>query len=230
MLQPLRNFVRRNRTPIGLSVSLLLHVVIVCLLVIPSSDRSAGLNDAAFGPDNQTGLNIDMYVPAATGTKVARPAPATQVLDSFTKMTHPTSIEPIPLQAPKPSASLADVFGKDMIAEAPKQAQTSKPTEDDSHIKIGDRDAKTANDLWKAIAPCWHQLANKDTMGVSLNVSFSVVGSLSKPPMILREVSPKLNDHRLKSESLAIAALAQCGPYPMALGQSDVTVNFPAGG
>jgi len=63
-----------------------------------------------------------------------------------------------------------------------------------------------------------------------LSVSFSPLGNLAKPPEIERPNGARLDDRRLKSESLAINALAQCGPYLMAFGQSDVSVQFPAGG
>lgn len=83
------------------------------------------------------------------------------------------------------------------------------------------------NDLWKAIEPCWRRVADKSTQSVTLQVSFSPLGNLAKPPTILRTPGTHIDDRLLRSENQAITALAQCGPYLMAYGQQDVKVVFP---
>lgn len=217
----------RHRRPIAIGAALALHVLVVWCLILPSSGRLGP--DAALG-SSQTGVDVAFYVPNATGEREAHAAPKTppltQALDRFSDMTE-SPVQATPLKAPQPSQSLDQVFGKDLFSQSPKAAQTPKPSE--SHVDVDGRNSQSMNDLWKAIAPCWHRLANKQAASVRLTVSFSGLGNLSKPPVIIRTAGAPLNDRQLKSESLAIAALSQCGPYPMALGQKDVTVDFPAG-
>jgi len=55
-----------------------------------------------------------------------------------------------------------------------------------------------------------------------LEVSCSPMGNLAKPPVIRRNPSRRITDQMLRSESQAITALAQCGPYLMAFGQENV--------
>jgi hypothetical protein len=62
---------------------------------------------------------------------------------------------------------------------------------------------------------------------VTLEVSFSPMGNLAKPPVIRSDPSLKITDQALRSESQAISALAQCGPYLMVFGQENVSVGFP---
>lgn len=218
----------RRRKPIAVGGAILLHVLVIWCLIRPSSGQ-LGV-DADLG-SSQTGAEVAFYTPGPTGDTAMHPAPSppplTQALDRFADMSD-TQAEAQPLKAPQPTQSLDQVFGKDLFAQNPKAAQTPQPS--DSHVAIDGRNSHTVNDLWKAIAPCWYRLAGKQAMGVRLSVSFSALGNLSKPPVIVREAGSALTDQRLKSESLAISALTQCGPYPMAFGQSDVTVDFPAGG
>ncbi len=222
-----RGILHRHRKPAAMILALLLHVVAIVCLILPSSGHLG--EDAALGP-SQTGVEVAFYMPGSTGETVMHPAlrtpPLTQALDRFADMSD-TPAESQTLKAPQPSQSLDQVFGKDMFAQSPKAAQT--PTPSASHVDVNGRTSRTLNDLWKAIAPCWHRLADKQATGVRLSVSFSSLGNLSKPPVIVRQAGVNLTDRQLKSESLAIAALAQCGPYPMAFGQNDVTVDFPAG-
>ena len=84
--------------------------------------------------------------------------------------------------------------------------------------------------LWGAIAPCWEQLAGKDTVAATLRVSFTSTGLLSAPPEIERDPSAAINTQTLQSEAKAIQALASCGAYPMAQGQENVEIKFPTPG
>jgi hypothetical protein len=84
-------------------------------------------------------------------------------------------------------------------------------------------------DLWQAIEPCWLRLKDKNTLSVELVVSFSPLGNLSKPPVIKRDPGRMVNPQMLRSETKAIEALSQCGPYLMAVGQQTISVRFPGG-
>jgi len=62
---------------------------------------------------------------------------------------------------------------------------------------------------------------------VTLEVSFSPLGNLAKPPVIKRNLQSHITDRMLRSESQAITALSQCGPYLNAFGQDNVVIQFP---
>ena len=130
--------------------------------------------------------------------------------------------------APAPQ-SISEALGENPFqpqSQSPAQAAAAK-TSTEAHVKVSDRSNATPNDLWKAIAPCWNRIADKNTLPVTLEVSFSPMGNLAKPPVIRRDPSKRITDQMLRSESQAITALAQCGPYLMAFGQENVSVGFP---
>lgn len=144
-------------------------------------------------------------------------------------MTEPSRPDGLrPISAAQPTQSLSDLFGENLFKPAKAaSAPASKRSEAVSHIKVSDKNSKTLNDLWKQIEPCWKRTADKNTLPVTLEVSFSPLGNLSKPPVIKRQPGAPLTDQVLRSESQAITALSQCGPYLMAFGQDGVQVKFP---
>jgi len=237
MLAALRTSVARHRKPLAVTGSVGLHLVVIWLLLQPSSNPLADLDKRAYGQLTQTGVDVDLYQPASVPPMPAAPPkpPQTQALEAFVTMSQPTTTtaSTTPLSAPSPAKSLSEVFGKNVFAPSPAsppRAETQHPSDQESHIKVANQSNRTTpKDLWKAIEPCWRRVVTHDTEGVTLSVSFSPLGNLAKPPVIMRPSGANLDDRRLKSESLAINALAQCGPYLMAFGQSDVSVQFPAG-
>ena len=237
MLASLRASVVRHRKPLAVTGSVGLHLLVIWFLLQPSSNALSELDKRAYGQVTQTGMDVDLYQPASVPPTPAAPPkpPAPQPLAAFAAMSEPTpAATPTSLSAPSPAKSLSAVFGKDLFAPSaatPPKAETQHPSDQASHVKVADQsNRKTPNDLWKAIEPCWRRVVTHDTEGVTLSVSFSPLGNLAQPPVIERPNGAKLDDRRLKSVSLAINALAQCGPYLMAFGQSDVSVQFPAGG
>ncbi len=88
-------------------------------------------------------------------------------------------------------------------------------------------EGQTANELWKAIAPCWNRLANASTLPTRLELSFDDWGELAAPPEIERDPNAPITDQSLQSEALALQAVGQCGVYPMARGQHGIMVLFP---
>lgn len=124
--------------------------------------------------------------------------------------------------------SISDSFSENLLKpskSAPSPA--AKRSETATHIKVSDKNSKTLNDLWKQIEPCWKRTADKNTLPVTLEVSFSPLGNLSKQAVIKRSSGVPLTAQVLRSESQAITALSQCGPYLMAFGQDGVQVMLP---
>jgi hypothetical protein len=240
MLAALRTAFVRHRKPLAVTGSVGLHLVLIWMFLLePSSGALADLDKRALGALTQEGVNVDLVPPApepAPPMPAAPPKPPqTQALDTFAAMSKPaTATTSAPLSSPSPAKSLSEVFGKDVFAPSPAsqpRAETQHPSNQESHVKLANQaDRPTPNDLWKAIEPCWRRVVTRDTETVTLSVSFSPLGNLAKPPVIMRPTGAQLDDRRLKSEAKAINALAQCGPYLMAFGQSDVSVQFPAGG
>ena len=237
MLAASKAFVLRHRKPLAVTGSVGLHLLVIWFLIQPSSNALSELDKRASGPMTQAGIDIDLERTAAVPPMPAAPpkTPPPQPLAAFAAMSEPTTAtaSTTPLSAPSPAKSLSAVFGKDLFAPSPAtppKAETQHPSDQESHIKVADQSNRTTpNDLWKAIEPCWKRVITHETEGVTLSVSFSPLGNLAKPPVIERPNGAHLDDRRLKSESMAINALAQCGPYLMAFGQSNVSVQFPAG-
>ncbi len=237
MLATLRASIVRHRKPLAVTGSVGLHLIVIWLLLQPSSNALSALDQRAYGQLTQTGVDVDLYQPTSVPPMPAAPPkpPQTQALAAFAAMSQPTTTtaSTTPLSAPSPAKSLSEVFGKDVFAPSPTtppKAESQHPSDQESHIKVSNQSSRTTpNDLWKAIEPCWRRVVTHDTEGVTLSVSFSPLGNLAKPPVIERPNGAQMDSRRLKSESLAINALAQCGPYLMAFGQSDVSVQFPAG-
>ena len=236
MLANLKASAVRHRKPLAVTGSVGLHLIIIWYLLQPSSNALSELDKRSYGEVTQAGMNIDLERQAPVPPMPAAPPkpPQTQALATFAAMSEPTTVAtPSALSAPAPAKTLNEVFGKNVFAPStvtPPKAETQHPSDQESHVKLSDTSNRTTpNDLWKAIEPCWRRVATKDTEGVTLTVSFSPLGNLAKPPVIERPNGAHLDDRRLKSESMAINALAQCGPYLMAFGQSNVSVQFPAG-
>ncbi len=228
----------RHRKPLAVIGSVGPHVVLAWLFLMPASAPMAELDKPASGALIGEGIDVDL-VPPAPDSAPPMPAPATQppqtrALDAFTALSQPTpSATTAVLSAPSPTQSLSEVFGKDVFAPSltePQHAQTQHSPVQTAQVKIANTaDRPTPNNLWKAIEPCWRRLVTRDTRAVTLSVSFSPLGNLAKAPVVVRATAGRPDDWQLKSEALAVDALAQCGPYLMAFGQDDVSVQFPAG-
>lgn len=239
MLAVINALAKRYRKPVAVTGSVGLHLALIWFLLLqPSSASLSTVDKRAAGELTQDGINLDLVPPAPDEAPPMPPAPPKppepKAVDGFAAMAEPTTATAVqPLSAASPANSLSDVFGKDVFVPSPTSPprnQTQHPSDQDSHVKVANQANRTTpNDLWKAIEPCWRRVVTKETEAVTLSVSFSPLGNLAKPPAIERPTDARPDDRRLKSESLAINALAQCGPYLMAFGQSDVSVQFPAG-
>lgn len=225
--------VKSGQKAFGLLLAVCLHLGLLYVFAVSSSkglpiegmDGSEG--DLMQGAE----IAMDVSLVEATTPRQSQDTPtSTSVVEKFMAMSEATPMETaVALTVAQPKASsLAQAFGEDVFT--PKGAQTAtglKTDAETSMVKVEGRDQKTPNDLWKAIEPCWRRIADKDTQPVTLEVTFSPLGNLAKPPVIKRDPISQLTDQALRSESQAITALSQCGPYLMAFGQSGLQVNFP---
>jgi hypothetical protein len=89
------------------------------------------------------------------------------------------------------------------------------------------QNGQTDTDLWNAIAPCWNKVIDRNTVPTTLTISFDGNGGIAAPPVIERDPAKPVTPQNLRSESLALQALAACGAYPMAKGKQNITVQFP---
>ena len=216
----------RLKRPLAISVSLALHALLLMAFAMTTASNLANVTAKGDG-DAVQGVEIDLVgVHDSSNPKpVVAVPPETQRMNEFMQMlATPTIVVDTAVAKPNPAKSISEALG-----ENPFEAKAAK-TSEEAHVKINDHNNKTVNDLWKAIAPCWNRIADKNSLDVTLEVSFSAMGNLSKPPIIHRNPGVSLDDRVLRSESQAISALAQCGPYLMAYGQEHVEVSFPKKG
>jgi len=227
-----------RRRVIAIAASALLHVIVFTGLVM-SSGAIVKQTTKGNGQADVEGLQLDLAGLHHTDTSTQRqartqpPAPQQQALRALEQMasqpTTATSNNDSPSRPP--ARSLAQVFGANPFQPSTAtDADTAAKTQKASHVESNQSNNATMNDLWKAIEPCWRRTADKSTESVTLQISFSPLGNLAKPPTILRAAGTHIDDRLLRSENQAISALAQCGPYLMAYGQQDVKVVFPSGG
>jgi len=213
----------------AVAVALTLHAALFCALVISTTSHLGDVKTVGDGDSPVSGVDMDLVgldgARAATAPLQPRQDPSRQRMDAFEAMI-----------APAPSAMTQPAFAPANPAQSISEALNENPfdpgsqstkTIDDDHVSVNGKNSKSMNDLWKAIEPCWNRIADKNTVGVTLEVSFSAMGNLSKPPVIQRDPSTHIDDRVLRSESQAITALAQCGPYLIAFGQQNVEVRFP---
>jgi hypothetical protein len=212
-----RQWAQRRRRTIAVAGSGLLHILFILALLpqAPEGLSGGGSNGTGVGAGaGETYAAVDLYTvrPAHAATAALKPPDDTKAdrLDT-------------PADPPKPEAVIA---AADVAQLAPAEpvlpsvAAAGGPGPSGTAAGAGD-------DLWGAIAPCWKRVAGADTLPVTLKVTFAAGGGLSKPPQIVRADGAAITPQSLHSEAEALAALSQCGAYPMAAGRQDVEVHFP---
>jgi hypothetical protein len=220
--------VSRHRRPVAIAASIGLHVLFVlCLLPHSQSGFSAGGQGGAYQGEGE-GLSLDltaMALPDAQALEVREPEPETltELADSET-LDDLTSTETHAL-----SEALADA--PSLSQPEPEHTAATKSAQQSAARQGGEGQGGTSSgtfdDLWAAIAPCWRRIADMETLPVNLTVTFAGNGMLAKPPEIERAAEAASNPKALRSESLAITALAECGAYQMAAGRENVSIHFP---
>jgi hypothetical protein len=219
---------QKHRRPVAIAVSLTLHVLfVIALLPHNPSGISAGGQGGAYHGEGE-GLSLDltaMALPDAQALEVREPEPETltELADSET-LDDLTSTETQVL-----SEALADA--PSLSQSEPEQTASARPAQMAAARQGGEgqggASSGTFDDLWAAIAPCWRRIADTETLPVNLTVTFATNGMLAKPPEIARKGEDASNPQALRSESLAITALAECGTYQMAAGRENVNIHFP---
>ncbi len=230
-------FITKHKKPIAVTVSVAMHVLLFCALAISSASKLADKTLKGDGLAEVEGIELDLVGLHDSAEAIAQayqpPTPQTPQMSSFMQMSDtdsPPSDWDMKASTPAPKP-LSEALEENPF-QPQSQPQSAPPARSstEAHVKVNDRANPTPNDLWKAIAPCWNRIADKNTLPVTLEVSFSPMGNLAKPPVIRRDASKRITDQMLRSESQAITALAQCGPYLMAFGQENVQVGFPRKG
>ena len=228
---PVRKRLQRHRKAVAVTGSVLLHLL--CLLVLwPTAQKglpgggSGGSEIGAGKGEAYAAIDLDLGPPMpATIPAVKTPDDqATKALDT-------------PEEAIKPKPDMAAVTtdaakSADAATTAPSPPADAAASARPAAAAVGGAGqggttAGAGDDLWQAIAPCWNRVAGKDTLPVALKITFGATGGLSKPPQIVRDETAPITPQSLRSEAQAIAALAQCGGYPMAANRQDVEVHFP---
>jgi len=230
-------FITKHKKSVAVTASVVLHVLLFCALAISSASTLADKTLKGDGQAEVEGIELDLVGLHDSAEAMAQayqsPAPQTPQMSGFMQMADidsPPSDWAMKASTPAPKP-ISEALGENPFqpqTQSPAQPAAAAKTSTEAHVKVSDQSNPTPNDLWKAIAPCWNRIADKNTLPVTLEVSFSPMGNLAKPPVIRRAPSQRITDQMLRSESQAITALAQCGPYLMAFGQENVQVGFPA--
>jgi len=217
---------------VAVAVSLGFHVLFVLALLphAQSGLSTGGSNGTTVGASDGDGYAIDLYAvehPAASA-QLKPPTPEDLADDQLSEVKPVLDAQSVVAVAANSPADLPQITALNPappdIAEATAQLQTPAAS---GGVGQDGTTAGQGDDLWAAIAPCWKRIAGKDTLAVTLEVTFSGDGRLSKPPVIDRNASAIIDTQSLRSEAKAIDALAQCGAYQMAADKEGVKVNFP---
>ncbi|MDV6331311.1 hypothetical protein [Asticcacaulis sp. 201] len=224
-----------RRKLIAVAISLFLHAALISAFLVSTSDKFADMTVIGEGQTETDApgesVEVDLMGHDESVKAIAQayqpPSPETSRFSSFMEMAATDQkVSDFSVSKPNPAQSISDALGENPFQPQSDPASAPK-SQEEAHVQTDETPNKTQNDLWKAIAPCWNRIADKSSLPVTLQVSFSPMGNLAKPPTIIREPGVNINDASLRSEGQAISALSQCGPYLMAFGQENVQINFP---
>ncbi|MDV6333266.1 hypothetical protein [Asticcacaulis sp. 201] len=221
----------RARLAGAVTASLLLHGFLLFLLLLTPARGWLAIGTTGEGHLNGAGLAmvdlvqaVDLASLTPAASTVTEPVPVAPEVDSDAQPADATASSETTATDGLTSQPDAKTAAETTDSPTASQAQvTSAPQSAGAHGQNGtEEDA-----LWAAIAPCWNRIADRDTLGATLKVSFSPAGGLAIPPEIERDPAVAITPQTLQSEAKAIAALAECGVYPMAQGRQDVAIVFP---
>jgi hypothetical protein len=226
----LRKLTAAHRRVVASIGSVLLHALLL-LALLPTSPKdlpsgvSLGVGSAPGNGEPYT--RVELYATGPTtpsSTKIKTPDNAmADALDAPLEKAKPESEALATEEAQSQLTTIGDT------PTPPALVATSEGQEaaGSDGANRGGTTAGAGDNLWSAIAPCWNQIANATTLPVALKITFAADGGLAKPPEIVRAAGVAITPESLKSEAQALAALSQCGVYPMAAGRKDVNVQFP---
>lgn len=133
-------------------------------------------------------------------------------------------------QAAKPKPSATDP-GEAARRPAPRPLSEALGESRDGREKTDGETTGSAStgELWGRVAPCWRNIARRNKVAVTLEVSLDSLGGLRTPPKVLRASAAIIDEPRLQSESGALAALAACLPRnEPRFGNQVHRLEFPA--
>lgn len=215
----------KYRLPIAISFSLLLHLLLFSFLF---PRHPPGLASHGISGDTMGGIesfDISLVRVQQSVLALQPKSQTTEDIETLSKLAPRTTVEPLSLATEKVAAV------QPVVEMPPSTVADTTPNVMPGAVAtgVGDQNNKVS-DLWRAIAPCWNRIADKDAVPVSLEISFSPLGNVAKPPILLGAPSTGLSDQLQRSQAQAIEALSECGPYLMAYGQDHVQVAFPGKG
>lgn len=218
----------RRRLALAVSISLLLHLVLL-LFLLPPQTGLASFGTTGLGNVNGPGMAVTLVeaseiVPPKTATVQSSASDST--LANPETVTTAEADDPLeetkPLDPTEAKAETTDSQADTVKSEGPTEADSVADATAGAHGQNGQADM----DLWNAIAPCWNKIIDQTTVAATLTISFDANGEIASPPVIERDLTQPVTPQSLKSESLALQALAACGAYPMVKGQQNMTVQF----
>ena len=232
VLAILRRRTHRRRRAIAAVGSVLLHVLFVLALFPHPSKGFSGGGSGGTRVGAGTGeayIAVDLYaVPPMPTAVPTLKTPTDPTYDALDKPDETLKQPPDALETT--TDSVQQLAGQESAPFPPPADATSSSQPAAAAVGGAGQSGTTSgsgDDLWSAIAPCWKRIAGQDTLSVTLKITFAANGGLSKPPVIVRDDKAPITPQSLRSEALAMAALAQCGAYPMAANKQAVEVNFP---
>ncbi len=225
----------QQRRAFAIAGSVLLHLGLLLLLLPAKSGLSASMGAVTgLGDVNGVGTAVTL-VDVSELTPTKQPSPENQAMIAYqpaetaaaSQVAEPTEDALIPSEPSDASIETKRIAATETIQSDSKAASDSAT---EATAGAFGEHGQSNLDLWNAIAPCWNQIAGSATLPAALKITFDAAGGLALPPEIERDPDAPITDQSLKSEAEALQALAECGAYPMAQGQQNVVVRFPAPG
>jgi hypothetical protein len=219
-----------QRKGLAIAASLLLHFGLL-LLLMPSANGLASIGTTGIGNVNGVGTTVTLI-----GASELVPPKASEAISSATQAETAASEAAVAETTTEPvdrSEEADEVKPETENQTAPETetvlSDSRAPSDSSMEAAAGahGQNGQANTDLWNAIAPCWNRIADKDTLSATLTISFAADGGLAVPPVIERDPNASITDQTLQSEAKALAALSECGPYPMVSDQQNIAVVFP---
>lgn len=209
--------------------SLLLHLALL-LLLLPAKTGLASIGTTGVGAVDGPGAAVTLVEASVlTPPQLSETqSPSTQAAASE-PVTNDEAVDPMAQTETTDEIKPTEEAKRQPEAEAVLSSNEA-PSDSKAEAAAGahGQNGQSNTDLWNAIAPCWNRITDKNTLSATLTISFAEDGGLAEAPIIERDPEAAITDQSLQSEGKALAALSECGPYPMAIDQQNITVVFPS--
>lgn len=199
----------KHRRKISIAVSFGLHgLLILCVLFAkPAPGSGSGIDGAGTGDGIGQGMGVELVsmaeaLPEALTVKTPDP---TDLAD----LSEPSVIEV------EQDITMRDDTAIGEVTEIAVSQTAGTGNTGAEGAASGDNSA-----LWKQIEPCWLRVADHEISATMLHVSFSALGNVSRVAEALTRDSDV--------QSLAVQALAECGPYVTSGNRENIAITFPA--